>query len=145
MGCVCLQCLLQAMRPSARMWGCFVEHVLVETCYYYVSRAILQLCMFPCVRWFGVQLILASDTVYPGKPWSDAEAFFGLVARLLVRNFAVQLTWLFASSFPLEHRTRLSPRMTRFQHHQLPCIRRNELCSRCENGPHEASNMFCNR
>lgn len=32
------------------------------------------------------QVILASDTVYPGKPLSDTEAFFVMVADLLVRS-----------------------------------------------------------
>lgn len=30
------------------------------------------------------QVILASDAVYPGKPLSDAEAFFAMVSELLV-------------------------------------------------------------
>lgn len=30
-------------------------------------------------------MIVASDTLYPGKPWSDTEAFFAMVSELLVR------------------------------------------------------------
>lgn len=36
------------------------------------------------------QVILASDTVYPGKPLSDAQAFFAMVAKLLVSSIHCQ-------------------------------------------------------
>ena len=38
------------------------------------------------MRFFRAKVILASDTVYPGKPFSDAEAFFAMVAKLLVSS-----------------------------------------------------------
>lgn len=51
------------------------------------------------------QVILASDTVYPGKPLSDAEAFFAMVSKILVSIISFLLIWTLdhTVAFPIPH------------------------------------------